>query len=219
MLRHALALLALTAIFGSARAAVVAPCGGFVDVPASSPFCAGTEWIANRGITLGCAAGAYCPDDPVTRLSMAAFMQRMGGVLTPVLLQAEDAQVGVGGEGVVCSTAALPARSHPRMATVHTRLTGTVTGSASASTFVVASHDGGATWRPVSTLPGPIGPFRSDVPATLSDTGVLDVAPGASVRFGLRVATATTASVQGACVLVAIVGNRNGSSSPLPLQP
>jgi Lysyl oxidase/S-layer homology domain len=32
--------------------------------------------VAQAGITLGCAAGSYCPDSPVTRGQMAAFLHR-----------------------------------------------------------------------------------------------------------------------------------------------
>lgn len=64
---------------------LAAPCAGFTDVddtsPAHAPFCANVEWIRNRGITLGCAPGLYCPDDPVTRLQMAAFLNRLGNVV------------------------------------------------------------------------------------------------------------------------------------------
>ena len=34
--------------------------------------------MKNRGITLGCTATLYCPNDYVTRLQMAAFMYRLG---------------------------------------------------------------------------------------------------------------------------------------------
>ncbi len=33
-------------------------------------------WLANSGITTGCGAGLFCPDDPVTRGQMAAFLDR-----------------------------------------------------------------------------------------------------------------------------------------------
>jgi len=65
------------------------PCAGFADVdpidPAIAPFCANVEWIKNRGITLGCNASGtlYCPSHNVTRLQMAAFMNRLGEALFP----------------------------------------------------------------------------------------------------------------------------------------
>jgi hypothetical protein len=71
----ALALIALPALAG--------PCAGFTDVDDTSPFCANVAWIKNRGITNGCAAGLYCPNDAVSRLSLAAFMNRLGDAVLP----------------------------------------------------------------------------------------------------------------------------------------
>ena len=61
-----------------APTAWAAPCAGFADVDSSSPFCASVTWLKNQGITLGCGDGTiYCPNDPVSRLGMAAFLKRM----------------------------------------------------------------------------------------------------------------------------------------------
>jgi hypothetical protein len=57
---------------------MAAPCAGFTDVDSASSFCADVTWIANRGITVGCSAGLYCPGVVVNRLSMAAFLRRLG---------------------------------------------------------------------------------------------------------------------------------------------
>ena len=69
--------------FVVAPVALAAPCGGFTDVddtnPAHAPFCDSVEWMKNRGITLGCTSTTlYCPNDPVSRLQMAAFLYRLG---------------------------------------------------------------------------------------------------------------------------------------------
>ncbi len=41
-------------------------------------------WLAGTGITRGCGDGIYCPDKPVTRGQMAAFLHRaLGDILTP----------------------------------------------------------------------------------------------------------------------------------------
>jgi hypothetical protein len=78
MLRAFAAALALIAL-----PAVAAPCAGFTDVDDSSPFCTNVAWIKNRGITNGCAASVYCPNDAVTRLSLSAFMNRLGDSVLP----------------------------------------------------------------------------------------------------------------------------------------
>ena len=62
---------------------LAAPCAGFTDVQDTDPFCANVVWMKTRGITLGCTATLYCPTDPVTRLAMAAFVNRLGDVVLP----------------------------------------------------------------------------------------------------------------------------------------
>jgi hypothetical protein len=47
----------------------------FTDVPcAGGAFDPWIEELAGLGVTGGCGGGAYCPDDPVTRAQMAAFL-------------------------------------------------------------------------------------------------------------------------------------------------
>lgn len=55
----------------------------FTDVPTSHPFFQFVEALRASGITLGCSATQYCPDAPVTRAQMAAFLARMGGLHWP----------------------------------------------------------------------------------------------------------------------------------------
>jgi hypothetical protein len=61
----------------------------FIDVPDSDPMCPAITWVADRGVTLGCAVvnGAqrlFCPTQDVARNQMAAFMQRLGDSLFPI---------------------------------------------------------------------------------------------------------------------------------------
>ena len=77
---------ALVAVVANGPAAAQ-PCAGFTDVSGTSSFCPNVEWLKNRAITVGCtSATLYCPNDPVTRLSMAIFMNRLGVALTPIEL-------------------------------------------------------------------------------------------------------------------------------------
>ena len=59
----------------------------FVDVPATHPYRGEIYAIAGKGITIGCKDGTrFCPDDPVTRGSMATFLARAfiwGGTSPP----------------------------------------------------------------------------------------------------------------------------------------
>jgi hypothetical protein len=56
------------------------PPSGFFDVPAGHPFESDIVWLADQGITTGCAADRYCPDTPVTRGEMAVFLSRALGL-------------------------------------------------------------------------------------------------------------------------------------------
>ena len=48
----------------------------FTDVPATSPYYSYIETIKNLQVTLGCDTNLFCPNDPVNRQQMAAFIMR-----------------------------------------------------------------------------------------------------------------------------------------------
>ena len=48
----------------------------FADVPLTHSFVSWIDQLAAEGITAGCGATMYCPDDPVTRDQMAVFLLR-----------------------------------------------------------------------------------------------------------------------------------------------
>jgi len=52
----------------------------FNDVPTTHPFFQSIEAMASSGITGGCGGGDYCPNDPLTRGQMAAFLARALGL-------------------------------------------------------------------------------------------------------------------------------------------
>ncbi|MGV8040261.1 MAG: S-layer homology domain-containing protein [Thermoanaerobaculaceae bacterium] len=53
------------------------PCTGvFADVPCSNFFAPWIEQLYRDGVTTGCPFPNYCPDQPVTRAQMAAFLER-----------------------------------------------------------------------------------------------------------------------------------------------
>ena len=57
---------------------------GFNDVESSHTFHADIAWLADAGVTRGCNPPAnteFCPEDPVTRAQMAAFMHRFAQYL------------------------------------------------------------------------------------------------------------------------------------------
>jgi hypothetical protein len=52
----------------------------FADVPTGSTFHGDIDALVDAGVTAGCGSGNYCPNDPVTRGQMAAFMNRLGAL-------------------------------------------------------------------------------------------------------------------------------------------
>ncbi len=52
----------------------------YVDIPATHPFFNEIEQLRKSGITLGCSSDSFCPDSPVTRGQMAAFLSRALGL-------------------------------------------------------------------------------------------------------------------------------------------
>ena len=58
----------------------------FGDVPTSHPFFQFVEALSRSGITAGCNAAPplYCPDQPLTRGQMAAFLAKGLGLQWPL---------------------------------------------------------------------------------------------------------------------------------------
>ena len=119
---HWLAAAAFAAGALAAPLAAAQNCAGFTDVPASSPFCPSVEWMKNRAITTGCGDGTtYCPDVVVSRLGMAAFMNRLGNALTPAFVQKREpgpAALNYAGEQIVCKTDPVVVSGYPRTALI-----------------------------------------------------------------------------------------------------
>ena len=55
----------------------------FTDVPTDNPFFRYVEALAASGITSGCGAGIFCPNNPVTRGQMAVFLSKALGLYFP----------------------------------------------------------------------------------------------------------------------------------------
>lgn len=55
----------------------------FVDVALAHDFYNEIGKLSARGVTLGCGVGTFCPEDPVTRDQMAAFIVRALGDFNP----------------------------------------------------------------------------------------------------------------------------------------
>jgi hypothetical protein len=187
-------------------------------------FCNASEWLANRGVTLGCTAGQYCPSQNVTRAAMALFMQRLGDALTPQYAQSAQSFNGdFEAERHLCQSPPFLVTGGPRTAFVHS-FSHVVNPSATLllQTKVAYSVDGGATW---TDIPG-FGFETTSQPGTssaVSDGGILDLQVGASYLFSHRFVrfggtAGVTAVVQ--CELFAQIGNgRAAASAPYDTPP
>ena len=87
--------LLVTAVIAAMLAPVAASAAisRFGDVPDSNVFVHDIEWLADSGVTRGCnppANDMFCPDDPVSRSQMAAFLHRFADL---VVLDDEPASI------------------------------------------------------------------------------------------------------------------------------
>jgi hypothetical protein len=213
-------LLAAVAFAIASPLALAAPCAGFTDLDDTSPFCSHVQWVKNRSVTLGCASATlYCPNDNVTRLSMAAFMHRLGTALTPVQLRVDDAPgaVDLDATAVVCQTADYAVAGFPRRAFVDLALAATSTFDTNVGADLVKSTNGGASWIVLTVFAN-----RGFIPANrwgmLSNVAATDLAVGETVRFGVQMTRGglggTSDLGDSRCQLRAALYSRDGAAPP-----
>ena len=225
-------------------AALAQDCAGFTDVPDDGPggFCPNVEWLKNRAITLGCSSATlYCPGQAVTRLAMAAFMNRLGTALTPEFIARRQLGAELGAPNyssvqTVCATGTLPATpyvvvGYPRTAIVSGLLNlFTPDGPFDVEAKLVVSTDNGATWSPAvpaerggfaygslyQTAPGSATLFAPPFDISLRPQTFFDLQVGANYRFAIQaVRTAGTgAQATTYCELQVQIVNRNSNTSP-----
>lgn len=217
---HALLLASLVCV---PLAAGAAPCSGFTDVDSTSGFCPNVDWLKNRAVTQGCTSTTlFCPTGSVTRLSMAAFMNRLGTAMTPAILY-DDATGGAldldNPPPVVCATAAFPTGTFPRSVQLGATLTAQTNATTAAlDLMLVQSTNGGATWTPLNTTPSSISGASKRMNAAVWK-GDLPLTVSATYLFGLRVTRAAASGTTGdligwTCQLKAVVTSRTGSTAP-----
>ena len=176
-----------------ASPATAAPCAGFTDVDDASAFCSNVTWLKNRSITLGCtSATTYCPNDPVTRLAMAAFLNRLGTALTPVQLRVDEASgpIDLDASPVLCQTGDFLADDFARVAYANVKFSGNAAGDVGIAADLVVSSNAGTTWTPLNVFSSR-GFVRANQWGMLTDLGLAHVASEQNVRFGLRVGRIT----------------------------
>jgi hypothetical protein len=221
---------AVAAFLVCAAPAMAQNCVGFTDVLQSDAFCPNVEWLKNRGITLGCnppTNNNYCPTANVSRLAMAAFLNRVGTALTPVELGtvANDSMVplNLNAPGQVrCQTGVYTVLNYPRRAVFNNKANlFEATARVDVLAEAVYSTDSGVTWTAVvdsqtfQTLNSGGSP-PDDV--STYQLGYLDLNVGQAYIFGVRVlrapGTAGTGNARVYCVNRVQIQNRNGASSP-----
>ena len=192
-------------------------CAGFSDVASAEPMCSNVQWIRNRAVTTGCTASLYCPTAFVTRLEMAAFMNRLGTALTPQQLVAEGAltapQLDLDTAPVACSTTSQYAvAGYPRRALVDLSLSAQAGTSLDVTAIPVASVNNGA-WNPLATFAGR-GSVTAGQWGHVSGVAVLNLDVGENVRFGIQLSRASGSGdlTGGACQLRVQIVSRDGTS-------
>ena len=215
--------LAVTFVLVVAPAASAAPCAGFVDVDSTDAACPSVDWLRNRAITLGCSVpNSYCPIDPVIRLSMAAFLNRLGLALTDDVRYADATNASLDPDNppaTLCATTAAAITSYPRQADVVAAFSAQAGGTlANVDVRIVQSTDGGATWTPLTTHPAVTGGVQRWIDAATSRHGI-PLAVGGTYRFGVAVSRSTSAASTGdlgswTCQVKAVLRHRSGTSAP-----
>ena len=207
--------LAATAFWLVSTLALGAPCAGFLDVESTDAFCPNVDWLKNRAVTLGCRTGDYCPNDPVNRLMMAAFMNRLGTALTPVQLNVEASPGALDLDaGLVVCQAPFVTTGFPRRAVVDVAFSGMAAAETTVSAAAVYSIDNGASWQDLS-----FHTHRDTIPANrwrhVADIGYFDLWVGDSIKFGVRVnrggQSGTADLADSRCHLRVLVFSRDGN--------
>ena len=212
---------ALGALLVLSIPSLAAPCVGFTDIDDTNPFCPNVEWLRNRAVTLGCTTTSeYCPSAAVSRLAMAAFLNRLGRALSPTKLYGEsngDALDLDAPPAVVCPTETIPLVDYPRAAKAGAVMSANFAGTGTVALKLVVSTDGGASWSAMHSHAASAGGANRWVNAAVWK-GDYPVAPGASYRFGLHASrTGSGSGDAGAwnCQLEVVVTSRTGAASPL----
>ena len=102
-----------TVAIAAITAAVVAPLTAwaqqrFADVPPSHVFAEDVSWLVTVGVTRGCTTDGslFCPEDPVTRGQMAAFLHRLaiGTVVDAATLEGRGARDFLAANGMAADS-------------------------------------------------------------------------------------------------------------------
>lgn len=198
--------------------ALAAPCSGFTDVQNTDAQCPSVDWLRNRAITLGCTSTTlYCPSDPVIRLAMAAFMNRLGNALTPVFYYDEKsgAALDISTQSTICAAQTIPTAVYSRSVHAGGVMSALTSGAAMPRLDVVVSTDGGATWSSTTAVAPTANETNGYLNLTVWSSNIV-LLPATSYRVGLRVQSASGLGnfASWTCQVQAMVVSRTGTSAP-----
>jgi hypothetical protein len=211
--------------------ALALPCTGasaFADVATADIFCTDAQWLANRGVTTGCAAGLYCPADYVSRAQMALFMQRLGTALSPVsrrtfavnqvMTPLATSANPPSPDAIWCPSEVLEATPYPRLV-VASGFVSMVAGAGGArmQAYTATSTDGGVTWSRVGNLVFNQQDMAQSVAHSFPIAAHIPLAAGTGLQVGVflrkHAGTAVIVSV-GECEVNLLVFSQTGSTAP-----
>lgn len=187
----------------------------FSDVPTSDAYHGDIDWLFDNNITNGCAAGKFCPNDPVIRKHMARFLHRLVKVT-------RTGHFSCAGDSFVNDD---DAADYATAGSLRYRIAGSTVfrcnavlpqdAVVTAVTFAVKDSDGaaeaggGELWRTnLTTAAGVIG-----AETKMADTGATGVAatPGATTLTDTTITSATVDNSKYAYFLLAFVGGTSSS--------
>jgi hypothetical protein len=201
-------------------------CAGFTDVLASDPFCPYVEWLRNRSITTGCnlPGTLYCPADGVSRLAMAAFMNRMGKALTPDVQYVDQnpgpVSIQSGNYLFVCPTTPYTVSGFPRQVVANGLAYGIVDAPVSWSADLWYSTDNGATFSYMMIYPPAQTATTAGMLTSQTAFARMDLAVGQTYIFALLIRESVDLPGGSgnfsdlACQVMVQIGNRNSVTSP-----
>lgn len=201
---------------------IIAQCAGFTDLDLGSPFCPNVEWLRNRAITLGCTATTYCPGDAVSRLAMAAFLNRLGNALEPRFAhQSQTAvQAVANGDGVVCQTAAVDTGTYPRVASLSSAMFyHQAPTTVRVATKVVYSINAGVAWLDFSAVQAFAGNVAGSTASQSPAARPRVLPPQQNVLFGIRVDTPSATLSDAGCELAVRLDSHTGASGAFDSPP
>lgn len=208
-------------IVGMFLSGVVLASHNFSDVPTTAFYHNAVEWVKNRGITAGCAVGLYCPNDAVTRGTMAVFLQKEGQVLTPQLIDSTQfgATLDINTTAqIICQTTTTYTPTFPQQAVLLSRVDGAANGPLTYRNWPQYSTDGGTTW--LSGVLDFTNFTTADVNRSVENVNRdrVNLNQGTGYRFAVEVDKLSgtgTQLVDWGCVLHVDILNRNPATTPL----